>query len=319
MSTGNPPSSSLFDRRAERAARRHGAASGSSPTKASTQRSAKPVVAAPARLLANRCCRDLPGSRVSISDRASVLGSIGPIPQSTGASPAPAERGCWLGPASTVQTLFRRQPLVDTGLDAPDNQRAGSGRDNRGHYEPCSLVAGWTALVSLAIAVTESIRRRAWSILSSTAPVSGSSRRTPTPADSWSSIDQAPTIATFARSGRCTRPHSTPVRTRSIGIRSLVERSERPSSVSRSLSDGVAASAHAWCACVPRRRLASLVDSFEALIVYRMLFLLFAEARVSPLWHSIYRDSYSIDSLRTWPSSHGRRRASGIRCKPSRV
>src|SRR5262249_11320362 len=34
-------------------------------------------------------------------------------------------------------------------------------------------------------------------------------------------------------------------------------------------------------------------------IVYRMLFLLFAEARaLVPVWHPIYRDSYSVDSIR---------------------
>src|SRR6185436_14155309 len=34
-------------------------------------------------------------------------------------------------------------------------------------------------------------------------------------------------------------------------------------------------------------------------IVYRILFLLFAEARaLVPLWHPIYRESYSLESLR---------------------
>ncbi len=42
-------------------------------------------------------------------------------------------------------------------------------------------------------------------------------------------------------------------------------------------------------------------DSFEQAltIVYRLLFLLFAEARsLVPMWHPIYRDSYSVESLR---------------------
>ena len=35
-------------------------------------------------------------------------------------------------------------------------------------------------------------------------------------------------------------------------------------------------------------------------IVYRILFLLFAEARgLVPLWHSVYRESYSVESLRS--------------------
>ena len=45
----------------------------------------------------------------------------------------------------------------------------------------------------------------------------------------------------------------------------------------------------------------ALADSFEQAltIVYRLLFLLFAEARaLVPLWHPIYRESYSLESLR---------------------
>ncbi len=48
-------------------------------------------------------------------------------------------------------------------------------------------------------------------------------------------------------------------------------------------------------------RTLSVPDSFEQAltIVYRMLFLLFAEARaLVPLWHPIYRDSYSLEALR---------------------
>jgi hypothetical protein len=44
-----------------------------------------------------------------------------------------------------------------------------------------------------------------------------------------------------------------------------------------------------------------VADSFEQAltIVYRMLFLLFAEARaLVPLWHPIYRESYSLEALR---------------------
>jgi hypothetical protein len=44
-----------------------------------------------------------------------------------------------------------------------------------------------------------------------------------------------------------------------------------------------------------------LADSFEQAltIVYRLLFLLFAEARaLVPLWHPVYRESYSIEAIR---------------------
>jgi len=49
------------------------------------------------------------------------------------------------------------------------------------------------------------------------------------------------------------------------------------------------------------RRTVGVEDSFEQAltIVYRMLFLLFAEARaLVPLWHPIYRESYSLEALR---------------------
>ena len=48
-------------------------------------------------------------------------------------------------------------------------------------------------------------------------------------------------------------------------------------------------------------RTVAVEDSFEQAltIVYRMLFLLFAEARaLVPLWHPIYRESYSLEGLR---------------------
>ena len=85
----------------------------------------------------------------------------------------------------------------------------------------------------------------------------------------------------------------------------LVDESERHGvSVCRSLKQGVlAASADVLKALVRPvsvRRTERLADSFEQAltIVYRILFLLFAEARgLVPLWHPVYRDSYSIAAL----------------------
>lgn len=51
----------------------------------------------------------------------------------------------------------------------------------------------------------------------------------------------------------------------------------------------------------PRRAPGEIDDSFEQAltIVYRMLFLFFAEARLLvPLWHPIYRESYSLEAVR---------------------
>src|SRR5436190_1629455 len=74
--------------------------------------------------------------------------------------------------------------------------------------------------------------------------------------------------------------------------------------VCRSLKDGVlSASADLLGALVARPLLGEggIGDSFEQAltIVYRMLFLLFAEARsLVPLWHPVYRHSYSVEALR---------------------
>ncbi len=88
---------------------------------------------------------------------------------------------------------------------------------------------------------------------------------------------------------------------------SLVEDSERHGAgVCRSLKDGVlSASADVLAALVrpaSNRQTPPGADSFEQAltIVYRILFLLFAEARaLVPLWHPVYRDSYSIAALGT--------------------
>jgi N-6 DNA Methylase/Eco57I restriction-modification methylase len=85
----------------------------------------------------------------------------------------------------------------------------------------------------------------------------------------------------------------------------LVQESDRHGAgVCRSLKDGVlSASADMLTALVRpvrARRASWPADSFEQAltIVYRILFLLFAESRrLVPLWHPVYRDSYSIEAL----------------------
>jgi len=87
-------------------------------------------------------------------------------------------------------------------------------------------------------------------------------------------------------------------------LHALVAGSERHAAgVCRSLRDGVlSASAEILRALIASKvRTAVVQDSFEQAltIVYRMLFLLFAEARaLVPLWHPIYRESYSLEALR---------------------
>ena len=91
----------------------------------------------------------------------------------------------------------------------------------------------------------------------------------------------------------------------SESLSAIIAASDRHATgVCRSLRDGVlAASADILGALLARVHPARspIDDSFEQAltIVYRILFLLFAEARaLVPLWHPVYRESYSIESLR---------------------
>lgn len=85
----------------------------------------------------------------------------------------------------------------------------------------------------------------------------------------------------------------------------IVASDRHASGVCRSLREGVlSASTDVFGALAGRRSVArapSADDAFEQAltIVYRLLFLLFAEARaLVPVWHPVYRESYSLDSLR---------------------
>ena len=85
-------------------------------------------------------------------------------------------------------------------------------------------------------------------------------------------------------------------------IRLLVDASARHStSVCQSLRRGVSdASTDILGAMLARSRRLDVGNAYEQAltIVYRILFLLFAEARhLVPLWHPVYRDSYSLESL----------------------
>ncbi len=94
-------------------------------------------------------------------------------------------------------------------------------------------------------------------------------------------------------------PHLTP-------LHAIVSASDRHAAgVCRSLREGVlSASTDVLGALVARsgrRALTTADEAFEQAltIVYRMLFLLFAEARgLVPVWHPVYRESYSIEALR---------------------
>jgi Eco57I restriction-modification methylase len=117
--------------------------------------------------------------------------------------------------------------------------------------------------------------------------------------------DQPDTFAAFWRTCHVTaaaadeaHPHS---------LHALVAASDRHAAgVCRSLRDGVlVASTEILRAMAARRRRTpdprALDAAFEQAltIVYRILFLLFAEARaLVPLWHPVYRESYSVEAIR---------------------
>jgi N-6 DNA Methylase len=91
----------------------------------------------------------------------------------------------------------------------------------------------------------------------------------------------------------------------SVPLRSLVEASDHHADgVCRSLREGVLEASAAIYGALASPRARPDVDLDKAFeqaltIVYRLLFLLFAEARaLVPVWHPIYRDSYSLDALR---------------------
>ena len=98
-------------------------------------------------------------------------------------------------------------------------------------------------------------------------------------------------------------------------LAALVSRSEtHRADVGRSLQSGVETALVSLVGgfAGSRRRTgldAALADALT--VVYRILFLLFAEARgLVPQWHPIYRDSYTIEALR--PIVEGRRAPAGV-------
>jgi hypothetical protein len=102
-------------------------------------------------------------------------------------------------------------------------------------------------------------------------------------------------------------------------VNAVVAASDRHAAgVCRSLRQGVlSASSDVLTALVVVSRRPSLTrpigDAFEQAltIVYRMLFLLFAEARgLVPVWHPVYRESYSLEALRD--AAENGRHAAGL-------
>src|SRR5438876_4677313 len=179
------------------------------------------------------------------------------------------------------------------------------------------LVAPWGERLDplWRVAVTQAIRRfAAWGIL-----FNGTHLRIVDPARPYARRYLEFDLELAADDERAFAAFWSVMRSLPTAFHAMVAASERHASrVCRSLKDGVlSASADVLGALVGAnvgRAPAPLADSFEQAltIVYRMLFLLFAEARgLVPLWHPVYRESYSLETLRTlaeratgdWPAS----------------
>jgi hypothetical protein len=226
----------------------------------------------------------------------------------------------WLGPASSIQTIFEAAalPLFHTlGFEFPDRvERIGSCivATVRAAPEPVILVStAWGERLDpyWRPAVEESVRRRAgWSFL-----FNGTHLRLVDTERSYSRrfveldlelVFDDPRARSIVWTMLNADAFAAGPQIERSPIRLLVEQSERyATGVSRSLRQGVLAASASLLGALARpperQPQAALSDAFEQslTIVYRLLFLLFAEARgLVPVWHPVYRSSYSIESLR---------------------
>ena len=116
-------------------------------------------------------------------------------------------------------------------------------------------------------------------------------------------LDDGRSVAAFRRTfgADAFAADAGPASLNAIIARVRSSRGRRVPFTSRRRADGVDGCSRRSCRALPGRQRPPIDDSFEQAltIVYRILFLLFAEARaLVPLWHPVYRQSYSIESLR---------------------
>jgi hypothetical protein len=219
-------------------------------------------------------------------------------------------QGSWdLGPASSLRVMLTAgaEPLAEAlGFEPPANVESGERtvaatlRDGRGAI--ALLVAPWGQPLDplWRDAVTEAVRRFApWCLLfnGTHLRIFDAGRlftRRYVEFDIDRTLDDPHAFAAF---WTVIKAHS---------LHDLVDASDRHAArVSRSLKAGVLAASNdilsALIGSSRARKTGRLDDAFEQAltIVYRIVFLLFAEARaLVPVWHPVYRDSYSIDALR---------------------
>ena len=247
-------------------------------------------------------------------------------------------RGRGLGPASTPTAMLQMAaaPLVDllgfgalAGIEAVNSAVAAT--LTRGATPVAIVVASWAEPLDplWRLAVTQAMRRSAiWCLLFDglrlrVVDASRLSARRYLEFDLDLVIDSPASFAAFWRTFNAASLTAGPGDAASL--HALVAASDRHAAgVCQSLRDGVLeASGHVLRAFMvngppsrlpPARlwRYAGKAEFEQALtIVYRMLFLLFAEARaLVPLWHPVYRESYSVEALRD--VAEGPRRVTGL-------
>jgi len=236
-----------------------------------------------------------------------------------------------LGPASTPRSLMQvaASPLLQIlGFDRPsDVEFAGdivAATARAGHSSIALLVDSWNGSMDVLwrIAVTQAHRRGAsWCLIfdGRLLRVVDATRlyaRRHFEVDLDIAADQPATFAALWRT--CRAASLAGLETDPESLRALVALSDRHAAgVCRSLRDGVLTAAVEVLRALVHRyprggrrgerhdaKTASETGADDVLeqaltIVYRILFLLFAEARaLVPLWHPIYRESYSIEALR---------------------
>jgi hypothetical protein len=225
-------------------------------------------------------------------------------------------RSAMLGPASTPRTILQTAaPLCAAlGFDAPaaiePAPPAVAATLRAGSRAVALLVAAWGEPLDplWRLAVGQAGRRSApWCLLFDglhlrIVDASRLYARRHVEFDLDLAIDHPPSLAAlWAVMGS---PSLTAQPDEARSLHALVAASDRHAAgVCRSLRDGVLAASGEVLRRVGRARTVRRTSGtrFEQslTIVYRILFLLFAEARaLVPLWHPIYRESYSLESLR---------------------
>ena len=266
----------------------------------------------------------LPGFAGHLITPSFLARTINPVDSATSTQWRTAAAVCWsaracLGPASNVRLIFdvAVAPLLTAlGLEPPGNIEV----NDRSVAASVQMDGATVAIVTVAwaepldgfwrIAIAESARRGAlWCLVFNGLQlrIVDASRvyaRRYVECDLPLVMDRVESFAGLVRVIGRHALFADPASQRSL--QALANESEQDAArVCRSLREGVlSASGDVLSALFAQRRdisPAAVTDAFDQslTIVYRIVFLLFAEARaLVPVWHPTYRESYSVEALR---------------------